>query len=884
MAKFYFSFVVAVILILTATLVHSQNYPTRMGKGKSIFTKTDGVVLYEQMANFGSNGITSQNFDTTYDIYDNQAADDFIVPAGDHSWTIESIEVLGIYFSGTGPANSVNVWFYNDSGGFPGTLAESRMDVIPTGGLSTGSFIITFPSPITLQANTYWLSVQCNMDSAVGGQWGWTEQQQSNLESTWQNPGGGWATSCATWGYRVTNCNIGAVPFNDLSFRLNGFKGDPCPVEVASNPIPANDTTDVPINEVSLGWTNGGGTANVEVWFGPNARVLKLYDGLAITSWPLGTLSKGTLYRWYIISKDDNCAIQSPSWTFTTKQDTNIIIDTVDVYPQNSVNWTGTCNSSSKTQYSLVHGIGNEVGWMDFDVTSIPDTVTINSVKFYGYLYDNSWPYWSITPMGSINPVTDGASVIYNHISTNFSQGIAYSYNIETGTLNNDWQTRVLGTTAVSDLQNALIRNWFALGILDFDFSTSYFIKFQGWAEANKPYLRVIYSYVGATTFQLSLNIDNGWNMVSIPGLLPTNQNVNTWWQYRDPAANVFRYVSGSGYQATNTAIPGKGYWMKNSGDRTYNTGDEWPAEGIKIIPHDPINVTSGWNLFGVYEEVVAAAGLTSTPPGLFGGPVYGFSGGYFIPTNLEPGYGYWVKLTGAGQINIPDGFAKENREAVDWFPSDWGKIVITDATGINYTLYSVKGEVNLDNYELPPAPPTGIFDIRFSSGRIAEDINSSVKSIDMSGVTYPLTVRAEGMDMRLMDETGKTLNVNLKSGEEVVISDATIQKLMVTSELIPAVYALEQNYPNPFNPSTVIEFSLPEDVSNVKLSIYNALGEKVAELVNTGLTAGKYSYQWNAKNVATGMSARGGYASGVYIYELRTDKFVSVKKMVLLK
>jgi len=143
-----------------------------------------------------------------------------------------------------------------------------------------------------------------------------------------------------------------------------------------------------------------------------------------------------------------------------------------------------------------------------------------------------------------------------------------------------------------------------------------------------------------------------------------------------------------------------------------------------------------------------------------------------------------------------------------------------------------------------------------------------------MSGITYPLTVRVEGMDIRLMDETGKTINVNLKSGEDVVISDATIQKLMVTGELIPAVYALEQNYPNPFNPSTTIEFSLPEDVSNVKLSIYNALGERVAELVNSTLTAGKYQYQWNAKNVATGM----------YIYELRTDKFVSVKKMILMK
>jgi hypothetical protein len=239
----------------------------------------------------------------------------------------------------------------------------------------------------------------------------------------------------------------------------------------------------------------------------------------------------------------------------------------------------------------------------------------------------------------------------------------------------------------------------------------------------------------------------------------------------------------------------------------------------------------------------------------------------------LDPGYGYWIKLTGAGQIIIPETQPK-GTEPVEYFPEGWGRIVLTDAAGVNYTLYAVKGEVDLSQYELPPAPMAGMFDIRFESGRIAEDINSSVQTIDMSGITYPLTVRVEGMDIRLQDETGKSVNANLKSGEAIVVSDATIQKLMVSGELIPTVYSLEQNYPNPFNPSTTIEFSLPENVNNAKLSIYNVLGEKVAELVNTSLVAGRYSYQWNASNVATGM----------YIYELRTDKFVSIKKMLLLK
>jgi hypothetical protein len=371
--------------------------------------------------------------------------------------------------------------------------------------------------------------------------------------------------------------------------------------------------------------------------------------------------------------------------------------------------------------------------------------------------------------------------------------------------------------------------------------------------------------------FQLSVDITDKWNMVSIPGFLPLDQAVWRWWQYSDPGANVFRYLGG--YQAVFFATPGEGYWMKHSGDRIYNTGDEWPAGGIQSVPHSPLNGASGWNMIGGYEMIVTAANVTTNPPGLQSGPIYKYSGGYQPATTIDPGYGYWIKLTDAGQIIIPETLAKDGKPIV-YFAEDWGRITLTDATGIRYTLYAVKGKVDFNQYELPPTPPAGMFDIRFSSGRIAEDINSAIQTIEMSGVTYPLTVRVEGMDIRLMDESGKMINTNLKSGEDILISESTIQKLMVSGELLPTVYSLEQNYPNPFNPSTVIEFSLPEDVGNVKLSIYNALGEKVAELVNTSLVAGKYSYTWNAQTVAT----------GIYIHELRTDKFVSVKKMILMK
>ncbi len=166
--------------------------------------------------------------------------------------------------------------------------------------------------------------------------------------------------------------------------------------------------------------------------------------------------------------------------------------------------------------------------------------------------------------------------------------------------------------------------------------------------------------------------------------------------------------------------------------------------------------------------------------------------------------------------------------------------------------------------------PPQGMFDVRYSSQRFAEKL-STAQAIEMTGVQYPVKIKAEGTGIILTDEKGKEI-ARLKTGEEVSVN--TAGKLYVTENVVPLEFSLAQNYPNPFNPSTSIEFSLPENAANVKLSIYNALGQKVAELVNTSLAAGKYSYQWNAANAAT----------GVYIYELRTEKFASIKKMMLLK
>jgi hypothetical protein len=98
----------------------------------------------------------------------------------------------------------------------------------------------------------------------------------------------------------------------------------------------------------------------------------------------------------------------------------------------------------------------------------------------------------------------------------------------------------------------------------------------------------------------------------------------------------------------------------------------------------------------------------------------------------------------------------------------------------------------------------------------------------------------------------------------------------------IPNQFELSQNYPNPFNPSTTIRFGIPED-ANVKLTIYNLLGQEVATLVNSDMSSGYYSLDWNALTFGKQIS------SGIYFYSINATgvsgyKFISIKKMILLK
>ena len=124
----------------------------------------------------------------------------------------------------------------------------------------------------------------------------------------------------------------------------------------------------------------------------------------------------------------------------------------------------------------------------------------------------------------------------------------------------------------------------------------------------------------------------------------------------------------------------------------------------------------------------------------------------------------------------------------------------------------------------------------------------------------------------QIVEESGSMGNaeiwmdaIGIVDSGETTVGNANIEK--------PIFAKLNQNFPNPFNPTTTISFELSE-ASTTTLTVYDTLGRLVSELVNTTLSAGNHSYNFEAL----------GLSSGIYFYKLNTNTGTQVKKMLLLK
>jgi subtilisin-like proprotein convertase family protein len=196
-----------------------------------------GTTLANYTNTDAGGGPTSQDFEAGNDAFDNQAADDFVVPGAGDAFICQ-IDILG---TGAGlpvdPASEVVMYIYDDAAGLPGTLLYTESFPGPaTDPGGTGSFTISpTAAPDLTGGVTYWLSIQAQMDFGVGGQWFWNQSADGNGNPwAWQNPLDGFGTGCVVW----TDGNVClAIPGPDLAMDISfqeaggGGGGGPCTEE-----------------------------------------------------------------------------------------------------------------------------------------------------------------------------------------------------------------------------------------------------------------------------------------------------------------------------------------------------------------------------------------------------------------------------------------------------------------------------------------------------------------------------------------------------------------------------------------------------------------------------------------------------------------------------
>ena len=155
------------------------------------------VTLYDQTAHDSGISIVSQNFEATFDAYDCQSADDFVVPDG-VKWRITEVDILGTTFNGSGVADSENLVIYKNKRGKPGRIVAEYYGIV--GAETLGSFVVDLGKPAKLKPGHYWLSFQANESFNQQGEWGWEASTGVvGLPSLWRNPGGGFDIGCTDW-------------------------------------------------------------------------------------------------------------------------------------------------------------------------------------------------------------------------------------------------------------------------------------------------------------------------------------------------------------------------------------------------------------------------------------------------------------------------------------------------------------------------------------------------------------------------------------------------------------------------------------------------------------------------------------------------------------
>ncbi len=394
--------------------------------------------------NVGGHTLYGWNFNHTLGYY---MADDFTSTA---SWNIDSMKffayqtgatalsITGVYvqiWSGAPNAGGTVVW---------GDLTTNRLQ--RAGLTNIYRALSTTPTDCNRRVQEVVATIGGNLPAGeYWVQWGVTGSLSS----------GPWCPPVTIQGVAVTGNALqyatgvwnpalnGTTSQNGAPFIVYGNSGAPCPVGPATNPSPASGTTGVSITAPGTAtWTNGAGTTQVEVFFGPQGSAVSVYSGTPITSLAIpAPLEYNTTYEWKVVCKNDTCS-GGPvaTWTFTTEQNPNVLFEddfndfaqwtaigplgltnwasnpsgnAGGTSPELRMNWTPSFNGESAIQSIVINAPNSVECFLSFkwflDWYADPSGVITLSTTYDGGT--TLTPIWTVTdPTGNVGPETVNVS------------------------------------------------------------------------------------------------------------------------------------------------------------------------------------------------------------------------------------------------------------------------------------------------------------------------------------------------------------------------------------------------------------------------------------------------------------------------------------------
>ncbi len=386
-----------------------------------------------------------------------------------------------------------------------------------------------------------------------------------------------------------------------------------------------------------------------------------------------------------------------------------------------------------------------------------------------------------------------------------------------------------------------------------------------GFLSTDEMMILFGYYYLGESPPAVSLTIQDGWNLVGLPFEI---EDPSVEYVFPQSAPGTLYSFNGTYTNASELEL-GSGYWLY------FSEGESTILSGIPVETN-VVDLTEGWNLISGISSPVSIIEIYDPQDILVPGTVYGFNGTYFSSDVLSPGKGFWINANQNGSIllsavNIQNRI-KQSPHPENLNSISFGKISLYFGTESSY--------VNQMSYSLPPKPPLGAKDIRFSGDTKLCETDECVIEVMNNG--QPLTFECDIKDGEVwelvpvianqeqLDEAIYLTNENqftyTPNAEQFILRKSTSPQTLTEFTLFPA-------HPNPFNPVTTIRFTIPE-LSAINVSIYDIQGKLVVTLMDGVIEAGRHSVIWNAS----------GVPSGVYFVLLTDGTGHRTKKIVLLK